>query len=195
MPYKKLIQDRIDELGLTRAEVARRANLGPTAIRDIVDREHSPSVDTLRKIAQVLGLRLAQLVDDRENVTLSLKVDGLALESSMWTPLSDRHARLIPLNFLSSDTVSVEIGSNAWEPAYRRGDVVSGSRHRGPTWHNLIGNDVIAEADDGRRFIGILAAGREPGGYDVRSHDPRDPGVRDVRLAWVAPIRMIIRST
>jgi hypothetical protein len=112
----------------------------------------------------------------------------------MWTPLSDRNARSIPLNLFSSDMVSVEIGSDDWLPTFRRGDVVTGTKHTGPTWHNLVGVDVIAETECGQRILGVLAPGRDPNTYDLRGFDPRHSGARDVRLAWAAPIRMIIRA-
>lgn len=60
------LQEALDQQGLTAAEVARRAGLGPTAVRDIlIGKSRAPTIVTLEKIGGVLHLDIADMLDPR----------------------------------------------------------------------------------------------------------------------------------
>jgi DNA-binding phage protein len=53
---------RREELGLTKAELARRANLPPAAVRRLFSQQHkNPTLTTLAAIADALDLRLCAI--------------------------------------------------------------------------------------------------------------------------------------
>lgn len=79
--WRTRIERRREELGYTRAELARRADLKPTMIHDIVERGVTPSVANLFKIARALNFTLSsfkiqsslfpQAQQDREDVEIA----------------------------------------------------------------------------------------------------------------------------
>lgn len=170
------------------------AGVGPTAIRDMLDRGHAPSVDQLSKIANAVGYTLPQLLEGTERVQLLLRVHGIAGGGGMWAEVPRSHGRVLPVNFFLDDHVVIEISGNALAPAYRDGDVIAGPKVAAAALHNLIGSDVIAELADGRRMIGILMRGSHSGTYNLRPFDAYGDEQRDIALAWAAPIRMILRG-
>lgn len=113
----------------------------------------------------------------------------------MWASISKAHQAVVPLTFLDEELVTLDIETTDLEPHYRRGDAISGPRVPGPNLHNLVSLDCIVELTDGRKIVGILMTGTEPGTYTIRPFDVRAEEVRNVTPAWVAPIRMILRGT
>src|SRR5690606_5624556 len=61
--WRSRLRDAVNSSGLTRAEIARRAGLNATALRDILDRGKTPSVDNLARIVRVLNLSLGKVYD------------------------------------------------------------------------------------------------------------------------------------
>ena len=63
-PAADEIERRMDELKLSRREVARRAELGETSVRDIlIGKSLQPQHNTLEKIAGALGCTVRDLTD------------------------------------------------------------------------------------------------------------------------------------
>lgn len=194
MDWRDRLQQRIDALGLTRLDVSRRAGVGPTAIRDIVDRGQTPSVENLAKIARAVGMTLTELYEGDKRVDILLRVNGVTTGQSMWAELHGRHQKVVPLTVFDDDTVGVEVSTDNLLPSYRRGDILCGPRSSGAAASNLAGLDCIIQTSDGERYIGILTLGQKPGQMDIRSFDPRQDGRRNAPIEWVAPIRLILRG-
>lgn len=194
MNWRERLQRRIDDLGMTRLDAARRAGVGPTAIRDIIDRGQTPSVENLSKIARALGLTLTELYEGDNGVNLLLKVNGVTTGHGMWAEVHSRHQKIVPLNVFDGDSIGVEVSSDDLMPTYRRGDILCGPKSVGTAVGNLIGCDCIIQTVAGERFIGVLAMGQKPGCFDIRSFDPRQAGARNAAVEWVAPIQVILRT-
>lgn len=194
MDWREKLRKRIEQLGLKRAEIARMAKVGPTAVRDMLDRGHAPSVDQLAKIANVLGYTLPQLLEGTDHVQLLLRVHGISGGGGMWAEVPKAHNRVLPIDFFNEDHVVIEVSGNDLLPSYRAGDVISGPKTTASGLHNLIGSDVIVELEDGRRLVGILMRGNNSGLYNLRPFDAYGEERRDVAIAWAAPIRMILRG-
>ncbi len=47
---------------------------------------------------------------------------------------------------------------------------------------------------DGRKEIKILMRGEVPGLYTLRSHDPKNDDVRNIKLRWAAPIQLVLKK-
>lgn len=195
MGWRQRLTARLHELGLTRAEVARRAGVGPTALRDILDRGQTPSVENLSKIARSLGVSLSYLYEGDSNVKLILTINGISQGRGMWSEVPRRHAKVVPLSFFNDEMVTVEVSDDDLAPNYRRGDIIAGPRSSGDTLSNLIGSDCIIETKSGRRTVCILMHGSKPGRYNLRSFDLRKDEQRDVEVEWAAPIRLILRGS
>lgn len=194
MDWRKRLQDRMDELGLTPRDVVRRAGVNTTMVHDILKRNSTPSVENLSKIAHSVGLTLAQLYEGSEPVILNLRLSGVTTGAGMWADVPTRHAKVLPLTMFQSECVSVEVLDDSLAPRFDRGDIICGNRHLGPNLDNLIGLDCLVEQADGTRCVGILLRGAHPNLFSIRSLNPRNNDVRDVQIAWAAPISIVIRS-
>lgn len=184
----------MDDLGLTPRDVVRRAGVNSTMVHDILKRGMTPSVDNLSKIANSVGLTLAQLYEGEQPVILNIKLSGVTTGVGMWSNVPERHAKVLPLTIFHGDYVSVEVLDDSLSPRFDRGDIVCGARSLGPNLGNLVGLDCIMEQADGTRRVGILLRGSEQNSFSVRSFNPRIDDVRDVKIAWAAPISVVIRS-
>lgn len=176
------------------AEVNRRVGAGPTLVNDIVSQGVTPSIDNLAKIADVLGVSLATLYFGEERVQVNLRITGIAGKGEMWTTLDERQANIVPLEFFDKDLVNILIADDSYEPKFHKGDVVLGPRQEGVNLDNIIGTDCIAETEDGQRYLRAIIRGTKAGRYTLRADNPKDEDIRDVSLAWVAPVRMILRG-
>lgn len=194
MPWRQKLQQRIDHLGLTRAEVCRRAGTNQTALRDIIDRGQTPSVENLSKLARAVGYTLTELYENGEPVSLNFRLSGVAQGDGMWATLPPQQARIIPLDVLNEEHIWIEVGHDLDGTTYRRGDIIAGPKLDGPNHHNLIGCEVIMTTKDGEQLIGILMPADKPTRYSIRPFDPRKPERRNVEIAWLAPIRIVIRG-
>lgn len=79
-------------------------------------------------------------------------------------------------------------------PVYRSGDILVGVKHAGRTAHNLIGLDCIVETDTGERYVKFLSKSTQKGRFNLRSYNPANRDIEDVRIAWVAPVMFIKRG-
>lgn len=192
--WRKRLAERIADLGLTPRVVTKRAGVNATMVHDILNRNSTPSVENLHRIAKVVGLTLSELYEGTERVHLTLRLDGLTMGADVWSEVPPRHARVVPLEILSEDTVSIEITDDALAPRYDRGDVLSGPKFWAPHFDNLVGTDCMVQLEDGTRRVGILLRGGGSNTYSIRSLNPRSGDIRDARLAWAAPVRMILRA-
>jgi transcriptional regulator with XRE-family HTH domain len=195
MDWRTRLQARIEELGLSRAEVTRRAGVGPTAIRDIIDREQTPSIDNLAKIARAVGYSLSDLYDGTKRIQFALRVNGISEGHGMWSEVPSRHAKVVPLTVFTDETVSIEISGDDLSPNFRRGDIVSGPRSTGTGIGNLIGQECIVQTTSGERMICLLLHGDKPDRYTLRPFDMRQRDRTNTQIEWAAPIRMILRGS
>lgn len=70
------LQRRMNLLGMNRAELSKKAGLGPTAVRDILEeRVSSPTEKTLRGLARVLGCTVGDLTGEAKKAPSAIPAD------------------------------------------------------------------------------------------------------------------------
>ncbi len=190
--WARRLRERIDELGLTDAEVCRRAGVGATMVADI-ERGSTPSVDKVARLARAVGWSLSKLYEGTEAQDVALNIVGISGVGEMWADIAPVDARQIALKLLEEDLVTIEIASDDI-PGYEIGDVISGPKMLGAHLDNLVGTECIVESMDGRKEIKILMRGEVPGLYTLRSHDPKNDDVRNIKLRWAAPIQLVLKK-
>lgn len=196
MSWRARLADLIKSDGRTRAEIQRAADVNSTALRDILDREQTPSVDQLSRIAKALNTTLSALYDGEHSVSLTLNINGVTSgDNGVWAEISRQKTRVIPLDLLDKEHVCIEVRGDDLHPEYRQGDIITGPKVKGPHLDNYIGFECIVQATDGAHFIGVLQRGSGLGKFNVRPFNLRRPEIRDVKIAWAAPIQMILRGT
>lgn len=191
--WRTRLKDAIDASDLSRAEIARRAGLNLTMLRDILDRGRTPSVDNLARIARVLNLSLGNLYDGDIIRTVNIVVSGSLVGGEMVAQYAPEFAPVVPFQILPEDLAFVRIDTDDFQPAYRRGDLIGGLRTTGPNVHNLIRRECIVHTLDEQEYVGILMPGSKPDHYTIRSLVPGHDDTPNVRIAWAAPISLIMR--
>ena len=61
MSWRERLERRMLDLGITRTELARRAGLNRTAVRDIIERGATPSIENFKNLATALNMTVAEL--------------------------------------------------------------------------------------------------------------------------------------
>lgn len=194
--WKTRLLERIDELGLTKAEVLRRAGLNRAFFKNLESgKARQPGIENLIALAKAVGWRVYNLFDDGTPGGLKLVVQHAIQEQEMWAAKGDGTPKELPFVLLSQDLVSLEVETNEYRSSgYRRGDVVSGARSFGSYIDNLIGLDCILETDSGQKLFKVLAKGSVRGRYTLKSFDPAQEDIKDVKIRWAAPVQMILRG-
>lgn len=186
MTWRERLRAKVAASGMSRTELSRRAGLGTTAVRDILERGTVPSVETLAALAEVLQCPLYDILDGGLVLPRRVTVSGVVTASGDWVACPPSVTKI---DDLGGDLVAVLIDAAARLPGYRPGDVVISARTA--ALDNHIGRDVICESETGERRLGVLQRGREPGRYDVRALDPHQADL--IGVAWAAPVKVVIR--
>lgn len=195
MVWRERLREWVEQSGRSRAAICKDAGVGPTALRDILDREQSPSVDQLSKILRVLGRSLLDLYVENESINLNLKINGVTSEvPGVWSELPRQQSRYLPLKLLEQDAVTIEVNGSGLLPEFRHGDVISGPKIVGPHVDNYVGRECIVETKTGEHLICILMRGTKTGRFNLRPLDNRKEEIKNAEVAWIAPIEMIFRS-
>lgn len=190
--WRARLAKRIEQLGLTPAEVTRRAGLKPSMIHDILKRGATPSVENLSKISAALSMTLGELVDGTK-ARVSISLDGRVVGGGV--VLSEASDGLDLPEFFSHDLVSLKVDTNFMAGAgYRPGDVVCGSKTDIDRASNLVGLECIACDTQQQLHVGILLRNTSSGRWRLGPISQLQQPVDDIELLWAAPITLIIRK-
>lgn len=173
-----------------------KAGLSESAVRDMLTRGRSPSVENFVSIAETLGVSPNWLLQGDERFRLSIPSIGASASGETWVakPSKTGNAQF-DLDVANADMISLRIEDDSMSPIYRAGDELFCRRIAGTYFDNLVGADCVVETIDGKRFIKILAKGNKPSHYTLRSFNPTVKDIENVRLTWAAPIIMIKRAS
>jgi ribosome-binding protein aMBF1 (putative translation factor) len=67
--FSRVVKRHRERKGLSRAALAKMAGLHQTYIGLLEREQRSPNLDTAKAIADALGLRLAQMITEAENIS------------------------------------------------------------------------------------------------------------------------------
>lgn len=172
-----------------------KAGRSETYVRDILQRGFLPTVDGLASVAEALGVSVASILGESSLADpVMVAIIGSTSVGDTWT--EDIGAGSIPLGVppdRAGDMVAVRIEGKSMAPVYRDGDTIMGARVSGNALSECLGVDCIVETIDGDRFIRTVTAGAR-GRFRLRSLDPSEPDIEDVRIRWAAPIEWIRRG-
>lgn len=196
-PLLARIYTRMREINLGRADFNRAMSQGGqgTFLNDLErGKARSPGIEKVALAAKTLKTTIGWLATGEDSTPRTLSISGVMKGNEMWEVLSRKETKTADLSFLDHNLAVVAIESDDMQPTYRRGDILAGTRALGRNMDNLIGCDCIVETAAGERYIKILHRGSVRGAYTLRSLDPRIQDEENVRLAWAAPIQMILRD-
>lgn len=194
--WRDRLTQRMLELGLSQAEMCRRAQVKSTMLTDILKRGQTPSVANLFKIARAVNFSLSELYEGVvPSSEYTVRVTGIYEGGAVLDAARAGQEPDVSVSLPRDNLESIRVNSDRLELAgYRRGDVLMGIRVPSERASNLIGKDCIVETGDGQRTIARLAKGSSANRYNLRFFHSRDADMEDVEIAWVAPISMILRD-
>jgi SOS-response transcriptional repressor LexA len=196
--WRSRLKRLIDETpGLTMKAVSLRANLGATAVHDILERGSDPKVSTLVAISSALGIPVTALLgEEHDHKPASIPIVGFVSAGEGWTPIDNATGPEDKVDFDlgAHDTIGIEVRGDSMSPVYRNGDFLICYRQFGPNADNCIGLDCVVRTADARHFVKILKRGSRPGRFNLKSYNPLVDDIENVALSWAAPVAWVRRS-
>lgn len=177
----------MDRSGIGPRTLAKRAGLGDTAIRDIMEqRVDSPRVSTLTAVSEFF------------NVPLSFILSGgdVAVVGKIGAGGHVIYDEVADLGFVprppdtDGDLIGLEVEGDSMLPKFDPGDVVYISPEPGISPDRLIGAYCACRLVSGETYLKVLARGSMPGKYNLRSLNAGE--MEDQELLWAAPVRAIL---
>ena len=181
------------ERGHNMKSLSLASGLSETYVREVLKRDHTPTVRSLAAIAEELNCPISYLLGEEVPLTPSIPIIGFASAGEGWTPFDDLDEQL-DLDFTSKALISIEIRGDSMAPVYRNGDYLICDRIDGAGIHNIVGRDCIIYTADNDAYIKILNKGSTPTTYNLRSYNPIYPDIEDVKIKWAAPIVWVKRN-
>ncbi|MGI5854876.1 MAG: helix-turn-helix domain-containing protein [Candidatus Merdivicinus sp.] len=93
MDAKKRIRQLMDERGWTDYRLAKEANLSPSTVTNMFNRDNAPTLPTLETVCKAFGITLAQFFSEG-NGTDTLTEEQRALFAK-WSTLSDDQKKVL----------------------------------------------------------------------------------------------------
>lgn len=193
MTWRERLKIWMAERQLGMKELSIAARLGETAVRDILERRADPRVSTLKAIANALGKSLTELYDGEIPDHQKVPIIGCVSEGEDWSSYTENVDELI-FRMEGAEPIALEVTGDSMAPAYRKGDLLIGTKLAGASADNLIGLDCIVMTDTGSKYVKYLARGHIRGRFNLRSYHPSHKDIENVKLVWVAPIQWVRRA-
>ena len=176
-------------------ELSLAAGKGETFVRDLLEKGTDPRTENLKALAEALGMTLSELYEGDAAMFQKIRIVGHVVGNGGWAA-EDRKTSSNAVEFRvdGGEPIAVLVAGNDMFPAYRDGDLLIGARFAGASADNLIGRECIILTEDGQRHIRFLARGFSRGKFNLRSYNPIENDIENVKLKWVAPILWIKRG-
>lgn len=183
------------EAGFSMKRLSQRAGLGESYVRDILNRDREPSVENLQKIADLLNVSVAWIVNGEDGVMhVKIPVVGYASAGEGWTPFDESNVgETIAFELNGPDYIGIQVRGDSMSPVFRDGDHLLCRRTTSPNVDNFIGLECVLRTTAGENYVKILARGSRPGRFNLRSYNPLFRDIEDVKIEWIAPILWVKR--
>lgn len=191
--WRQRLEEFIVSQGLTMKGLSLKAGLSETAVRDIVKRGSSPSIDGFLAICGALGVTPGFLLYGKDAYMALVPIVGDTSPNERWTP-SVREDRKMPFDLADEDPVAIRVRGNDMAPAYRDGDTLICHRRSGKYIDNLVNLDCAVKLTAGDCYIKILKRGSKPGLFTLKSYNPRIDDIADAKIDWAAPVVWVRRG-
>lgn len=189
--WRRRLAELMRRHAIEKRPLARMAGLNERAIGQVMEKTDNPGIETMAKIARVLGVTVGYLYDGELRDRQRVRIVGCVSAGEAWMVYDDDLDEIeMAVNAL--EPVGVEVRGDSMAPAYRDGDILIGGRKL-MNLQELVGCDCIVELTDGRRFVKYVSKGRVRGRFNLRSYNPAYPDIEDVEIEWAAPIAWICR--
>jgi repressor LexA len=174
--------------GFTKRSLSLRAGLGPTAVRDVLERTDNPGIGTLHKIAEALELPVGSLNGMSGQVPMigNIGAGGLiAYLADDQEPATVAHPPTPQRNI-----VAFEVSGDSMLPKYEARDIIYISREHDGVLKGYLDRYCAVHLADGGTYLKILTRGTRPDRFTLRSLNAAD--MVDVEVLWASPVLFVM---
>lgn len=166
--------------------LSKRAGLGETAVRDIMETVDDPRVGTLIKLAEALETPVASLFGGEIPVLGKVGAGGeILFEESPEPKMVERP----PL--ATGAMMALEVSGDSMMPVYREGDIIYVRRDHEGVLPEYLGEECAVHTVEGGTYLKTLSPGTMPGRYTLRSFNAAD--MENVEVVWASPVLFVMR--
>lgn len=191
--WRDRLRQAMEEAGFSMKRLSLKAGRGESFVRDLVNRDRTPSIENLKAIADALGVSPNWLLSGDDQLRLKVPVVGFASAGEGWTPFDDAQLGAVEFELDAPEYIAIEVRGDSMSPVFRDGDTLFCRRRLGAHVDNYIGLECVLRTSNAEHFVKILTRGGKPGTFNLRSYNPHFRDIEDVTLEWAAPIVWIKR--
>lgn len=181
------LRHAMDRRGIKNKPLAKRAGLGETSVRDLLDNEDRDiKLGTLHKLAGALEIPIEDLVSSGATVPLVGRI-GAGGNVEYAEVAGETIAR--PPG-AGGALEALEVEGTSMLPRYSAGDIVYISVGTHGVMVDDIGEFCAVRLKTGETYVKQLAHGSRPGFFTLRSLNADD--IVDVELEWATPIIFVL---
>jgi repressor LexA len=176
----------MDRKGIRPKPLAKRAGLGDTSVRDLLDNPgRDIKIGTLHKLADALEVDVSDLLGaPGVSITGRIGAGGSII-------FEEFDAGIVPRPPGASGKLeALEVSGDSMLPRYSSGDVVYIQKDHEGVVDSSIGDYCAVRLKSGETYVKILAYGSRPGFFSLRSLNAAD--IEDVELEWATPILFVL---
>jgi transcriptional regulator with XRE-family HTH domain len=190
------IDREIQRQGTNPRAVAISAGMGPTGVRDILQRRTvNPTYDSLLRIAEALEVNASVLLEGSSIPPSTVAIAG-KVGAGTRVPLVDAFEKgdgpqvECPPGLSPHGIVAVEVSGDSMEPLFSNGDLLFYTRDALGVPDDVLGHRCVCEDAEGLAWVKQVKPGRDPGTFDLISLNRGVDPMWGVRLKWAARVRL-----
>ncbi len=177
----------MERKGLKNKPLAKKAGLGETSVRDLLDNEgRDIKLGTLHKLAGALDVDIHDLIGNGASVPLVGRIGAGGEIIYEETPAVD-----LPRPPGASGKIeALEVQGSSMLPRYSSGDIVFIAAEARGVVQEDVGEFCAVRLVSGETYVKQLAHGSRPGFFNLRSLNADD--IVDVEVEWATPILFVM---
>lgn len=153
--------------------------------------------DAIRQLAAELGILGDGTTATSHVVPIMGRVGGGASIEPDFEQVPAEGVEQVELPYaIAEDLIGFRIIGDSMAPTYEEDAIIIVEREQPYALDNMVGMRaaVLAVTPDGerRRYLKSLRRGSKPDTFNLESINDRSPTIRNVKVAWASPVRMII---
>jgi phage repressor protein C with HTH and peptisase S24 domain len=197
--WKQRLRSYVDNDPRSMKAISLAAGQGETFVRDILERDRTPSIENLIALAETLGKSISELTAEDEpalsdkTVRIMGEIGAGAEIRPEFEQVPEHGIDEIELPFaVPPEIIGFRVKGDSMLPVYRDGDVVLVWKEQRLHVESYIGHEAAVRTEDGRRYLKEIQQGSRRGLFDLHSHNARL--IKGVKLAWIGEIYLIVRA-
>jgi len=184
---RRRIEAEMAAKGFSRRSLSKKAGVGQTSVRDLLERTDNPGIGTLFKIAEALELPF-ESISGAEQVPLLGRIGAGGLVAYI---NEDAEPQFVPRPPLApGPMMALEVVGDSMLPKYEPGDIIYVRRDHDGALPAYLNRYCAVHLADGGTYLKILASGSQTDRYTLRSLNAAD--MENVEVIWAAPVLFVM---